>query len=429
MPSKGEVKQELLIIRRGPAEDLVAAKGGAWKIAYADFVTAMMAFFLVMWLINSANEVTKARVASYFNPIKMTDAAPVKKGLRENVEPNSQKTNVDGQQSGGETSSDAKNGGGQTQLSREELMENPMTALERISEQSENVATQQVEVEVAAGDPFDPKSSGERGQLNSKSAEKHTPAPQPSPPPANQDAVEQQHEIAKAANSEESIPHQAGNLLPAALETDQVGKKTEKGEEVKSLEMESVKQMQIRASDSDGQLTSAESDLETKEMAKAALRAKEKREALELLKEIRTELADLRGAIDINVTVKVTSEGTLVVFEDGKKRSMFAVGSASPNPALVTLLGKVGELLNRRKEPVVIRGHTDGRRFRIETYDNWQLSTDRAHMASYMLIRGGLPESRLMRIEGYGSSQPAVPEDVFADANRRVEFLLARPSP
>jgi chemotaxis protein MotB len=429
MPNKGEVKQELLIIRRVPAEDLAAAKGGAWKIAYADFVTAMMAFFLVMWLINSANEVTKARVASYFNPIKMTDAAPVKKGLRENVEPNSQKTNVDGQKSGGETSSDAKNGGGQIQLSRDELMENPMTALERISEHSEKVGAQKAEVEEAVGDPFDPKSAGERGQLDSKSAEKQTPAPNQRPPVANRNAVGQQQEIAKAATSEESKSNLAESLQSALGETGKIGEKNEESERAKSLEQKSIEQTQPLAADTEGELTKAKAEREAMESAKSAVKAKEKREALTLLKEIRTELADLRGAIDVNVTVKVTNEGTLVIFEDGKKRSMFAVGSASPNPALVTLLGKVGELLNKRKEPVVIRGHTDGRRFRIDTYDNWQLSTDRAHMASYMLIRGGLPESRLMRIEGYGSSQPAVPEDVFADANRRVEFLLARPSP
>jgi len=40
--------------------------GGAWKVAYADFVTAMMAFFLVMWLMNSSKEVREA-VAGYFN--------------------------------------------------------------------------------------------------------------------------------------------------------------------------------------------------------------------------------------------------------------------------------------------------------------------------------------------------------------------------
>ncbi len=40
--------------------------GGAWKVAYADFVTAMMAFFMVMWLVGSSDNVKKA-VAGYFN--------------------------------------------------------------------------------------------------------------------------------------------------------------------------------------------------------------------------------------------------------------------------------------------------------------------------------------------------------------------------
>jgi len=40
--------------------------GGAWKVAYADFVTAMMAFFMVMWLVNSATVSTKQNIAQYF---------------------------------------------------------------------------------------------------------------------------------------------------------------------------------------------------------------------------------------------------------------------------------------------------------------------------------------------------------------------------
>lgn len=42
------------------------AHGGAWKVAYADFVTAMMAFFLLMWLISALKPQTKAAIASYF---------------------------------------------------------------------------------------------------------------------------------------------------------------------------------------------------------------------------------------------------------------------------------------------------------------------------------------------------------------------------
>lgn len=67
-----------------------AAHGGAWKIAYADFVTAMMAFFLLMWLLGSTTEGDKKGIADYFSsPLKLAllssgsgagDAAHVVKG-------------------------------------------------------------------------------------------------------------------------------------------------------------------------------------------------------------------------------------------------------------------------------------------------------------------------------------------------------------
>lgn len=45
--------------------------GGAWKIAYADFVTAMMAFFLLMWLLNATSEEQKRGIADYFSPVSV----------------------------------------------------------------------------------------------------------------------------------------------------------------------------------------------------------------------------------------------------------------------------------------------------------------------------------------------------------------------
>lgn len=54
--------------------------GGAWKVAYADFVTAMMAFFLLMWLLNATTEKQKSGIADYFDPkvpISQTSAGGV----------------------------------------------------------------------------------------------------------------------------------------------------------------------------------------------------------------------------------------------------------------------------------------------------------------------------------------------------------------
>jgi chemotaxis protein MotB len=71
-----------------------SAHGGAWKIAYADFVTAMMAFFLLMWLLGSTTEGDKKGIADYFNsPLKVSffggsgagDASSVIKGGGNNL--------------------------------------------------------------------------------------------------------------------------------------------------------------------------------------------------------------------------------------------------------------------------------------------------------------------------------------------------------
>src|ERR671918_1715051 len=57
-------------IKKGGGE---AHHGGAWKVAYADFVTAMMAFFLLMWLINTTSPEQKRGIADYFAPASVSE--------------------------------------------------------------------------------------------------------------------------------------------------------------------------------------------------------------------------------------------------------------------------------------------------------------------------------------------------------------------
>ena len=75
--------QELVIIRRPLGGEDAPHKGGVWKIAYADFMTAMMAFFLVMWLINASDKQTLTQVATYFNPLRLTDKVALSKGMHQ----------------------------------------------------------------------------------------------------------------------------------------------------------------------------------------------------------------------------------------------------------------------------------------------------------------------------------------------------------
>ena len=61
--------QPIIVIKRKGAH--AGHHGGAWKVAYADFVTAMMSLFIVLWLMNSSEKIKKA-VAGYFNDPKGT---------------------------------------------------------------------------------------------------------------------------------------------------------------------------------------------------------------------------------------------------------------------------------------------------------------------------------------------------------------------
>jgi chemotaxis protein MotB len=55
--------------------------GGAWKVAYADFVTAMMAFFLLMWLLNTTTPEQKQGIADYFAPASISSSTSGSGGI------------------------------------------------------------------------------------------------------------------------------------------------------------------------------------------------------------------------------------------------------------------------------------------------------------------------------------------------------------
>ena len=71
---------EIIIVKRRSAHE-DEHHGGAWKIAFADFMTAMMAFFLVLWIISATDKNTKTLIARYFNPVKVEEPAKAQKGI------------------------------------------------------------------------------------------------------------------------------------------------------------------------------------------------------------------------------------------------------------------------------------------------------------------------------------------------------------
>ncbi len=68
-----EKKIEKVVIRSGRRKRVNHIPHGGWKVAYADFVTAMMAFFLLMWLVSATDKDQKDAISEYFNPYQAED--------------------------------------------------------------------------------------------------------------------------------------------------------------------------------------------------------------------------------------------------------------------------------------------------------------------------------------------------------------------
>src|SRR2546429_1534640 len=60
------LSQSIPVIKRVVKKGHGGHHGGAWKVAYADFVTAMMALFMVLWIVGQSNKQTKEAIADYF---------------------------------------------------------------------------------------------------------------------------------------------------------------------------------------------------------------------------------------------------------------------------------------------------------------------------------------------------------------------------
>ncbi|WP_230533116.1 MotB family protein [Microvirga roseola] len=390
--------QEIIIVRR-QEQDEEQAKGGVWKIAHADFMTAMMAFFLVMWLISQTDQNTRASVANYFNPVQLAQSTPNKKGLEESTDmpPDGM---PDAEKAGKEKGSGEGTGGKSHQLQKPRfkegaLFQDPYAVLARIAADIEPRPQDTLGADATPGesevpgltsgeayrDPFDPlywKVSPVK-ELKTELPRKPGTAPAPTRNSVDEPAPASPGEAsAVAENDANALPEQA----PIS---DAQGKPEEAG---------------APASEADREIA------ELKSVITAAVQPGRDSSANPIIE------------------VRRTGAGTLISLTDDFDFSMFAIGSAEPHAKVVRAMEKIAAILKSRPGKIVVRGHTDGRPFKSEDYDNWRLSQARAQMALYMLVRGGLPEERIVRVEGHADRDPKNAADRNADENRRIEILL-----
>ncbi len=280
---------------------------GAWKVAYADFVTAMMAFFLLMWLINTTTPEQKRGIADYFAPQSISQTVSGSGGV------------LGGRVMGQET---ARAGGS-------------MAMFQKNSPPSKNTAEKSAQAGVSQGGATNADGTSNDSQANN-------------PDGQNTTNSTQNGDFAHAA---EAI-HQAIADNP-----------------------------------------------------------------------------DI-SALSKQVVVDQTPEGMRIQLVDQDGRPMFQQGTAAPMPYTRKLLETIAKVIDRLPNRVSIAGHTEGKVFSGPNgMTNWELSAQRANVGRAILAAAGLSSDRVYEVAGKAGSEPLLPEDPNASANRRLSITLMREAP
>ena len=133
-------------------------------------------------------------------------------------------------------------------------------------------------------------------------------------------------------------------------------------------------------------------------------------------------LAGMKSQIKLDMT----RDGLRIQIIDEDKRPMFDSGSAVVKPGMRELLREIGMVLGDVPNRLTLEGHTDSTPFPggQRGYSNWELSADRANASRRELIAGGLPEDRVLRVQGLASSTPFDKGDPLAPTNRRISIIV-----
>jgi chemotaxis protein MotB len=294
-----------IIIRRVKKGGHDAHHGGAWKVAYADFVTAMMAFFLLMWLINTTTPEQKRGIADYF-------------------------------------------------------------AAQSISQTSSG-----------SGGVLGGKVLGQQGAR----AAGVTSINQKDSPPAPSAPI-RSHDTARKSGGSTSAQGEQSSAESASNDSDNAS-----------------------ASTRDDQFTSAAESI---------------RQAMQESPDI----ADLSR----QVMVDQTPEGLRIQLVDQDGRPMFQPGSTEPMPYTKKVLQAVAKIIDRLPNRISISGHTGGKASE-GAISNWELSAARANAARAIITDAGVDPDRIYEVAGKAGSDPLLPEDPNASANRRLSIVLLREAP
>ena len=347
--------------------------GGAWKVAYADFMTAMMAFFLLMWILSSSDEQKLRGIAEYFTDATMPGGSGV----------------LDGATLGPPGTLTASNGATVARGSDRGEVDDPTPATWEIMDVTQTASPDQEMRGTNLGDHTNPAA----GAVSPEFVEEST-----------AEGLSDSGAAATSADSEKP-----------AWDEDTVNPNVAAGSTMEETEALDPNSTHIGAN---SQAVPEQNPTHTADKERFAALEAEVKQAMQQAPEL--------AALQENIVFKETDEGLLVQIMDQDGKAMFASGKAKMNKATRMLMETLGAGLAKLPNDMVISGHTDAVPFANQTsYDNWDLSSDRANAMRRVLLQSGVTQDRILRVSGLADTQLLMEDAPKDPSNRRIEVLLA----
>lgn len=181
-----------------------------------------------------------------------------------------------------------------------------------------------------------------------------------------------------------------------------------------------------------GQVKRGDIESKRKTVNLQALKAEQVRAEIARLEELKSKIEQKieqtpkLAAMKSQIRLDMTADGLRIQIVDENQRPMFASGSAVVQPYMRELLREIGGVLAEVPNRLTLEGHTDAAPFAGGAlgYGNWELSADRANASRRELAAGGLPEDRMLRVQGLAASLLFEPKDPLAATNRRISIIV-----
>jgi chemotaxis protein MotB len=360
---EGEPKPEIIIKKIAGGHG--GGHGGAWKIALADMMTAMMAFFLLMWLLGSTNAERRKGIGEYFRQktslLQLSDQTGTSGFLAGQV-PNERD---------GFPEAAVANSTMQTVV--------PVASTESVDR---NKAPEGVQTRTDQND----ENVGKSGPTDGKKAGGSTP--------------DEGAGVKTAENQNKAALAKTGDA-----EGEGKADKPSEGKDTKAGDGKEMSEEQKKAA-------AAQADAQNFEKIEKDVKA-----AFEQNPDLKKIAAQMKFVRD--------KEGLRIEIIDQADFAMFAIGTTNFLPKAQEVMAGVAASIKDLPNKIAIRGHTDGFGYsQNDKMNNWRLSAQRADSTRRFLTEQGIDEKRFVKIEGVADREAYYPDNPLDPRNRRISVTV-----